>query len=76
MPRTAPTRHNFTSDNHALYAATVLRLMAQNGLPVTPVLDGDNSYTNRVELALPSTGGTITLLIPPPPDTWRFDPTA
>jgi hypothetical protein len=73
MPRT-PTSPPSLTTNHALYTGWVLGLMAKAGLPITPMVDDDGNYTNRVTLTLES--GPITLMIPAPPDTWRFDPLA
>ena len=74
MPRTpAPPPPSMTT-NHALYVGWVLGLAAKAGLAVTPVLDDDGNYTNRI--MVPVGEQPITLLIPAPPDTWRFDPHA
>jgi len=79
MPRSATPAHppsNFASDNHALYFGWILGLMVKSGLPVQPVVDDDGNYTNRVLLDLAGGLPQVQLLIPVPPDGWKFDPLA
>ena len=64
---------NFASDNHVLYAGWIMGHMVKAGLPFTPVVDPDGNYTNRVTVTTPE-GVVITLLIPAPPDDWKFAP--
>jgi hypothetical protein len=47
-------------------------MLAKSGLPANPVIDADGNYTNRIALTVGEE--TITLLIPPPPDSWKFNP--
>ena len=72
MPRPAGRSSNFASDTHVLYAGWVMGHMSKADLPFQPVLDDQGNYTNRVTVTTPE-GVVITLIIPPPPDDWRFD---
>ena len=78
MPRPHANAPTSLTTNHALYTGWVLGLMMKAGLPVEPVIDTDGNYTNRVILDLPTLapGTSVALLIPAPPDGWKFDPLA
>lgn len=76
MPPKASSRpSNFVSDQHVLFCGWVLGHMVRSGLPFEPVRDADGNYTNRVNVTTPE-GVVFTLIIPPPPDDWKFTPGA
>ena len=71
MPRAARAPSNFVNDLHVLYAGWVLGAMIKAGLTgIEPVYDEAGMVTNRVTVTTPD--GAVTLVIPPPPDGWRF----
>jgi len=71
MTKPAGRPSNFVSDQHTLYCGWVMGLMVKAGLPFEPVADEHGNFTNRV--SVPTLSGVgITLLIPPPPDDWKF----
>jgi len=72
MPAKSPGRSsNFVSDQHVLYVGWVLGHMQKAELPFTPVTDEHGNLTNRVTVPTP-VGVVLTLIIPPPPDDWKF----
>ena len=56
-------------ERHCLYIGWVLGMALVRGLPVKPVVDDENNYTDRIRLALPN-GRNIDLIVPEPPDDW------
>jgi hypothetical protein len=63
---------NFSSDRHALYMGWVVGKALQHGLKITPELDDDGQFTDRLTLQLPDDARyTLTVVVPPPPDDWE-----
>jgi hypothetical protein len=63
---------NFHSERHAHYCGWVAGALIRSGLNVTPVSDGDNSYTDRILLTMPN-GEQLELIVPEPPEGWTLD---
>ena len=62
------------SERHALYVGWVLGCAMRAGVEVTPVVDADGNYTDRLTVVLPDRTEPveyiITVIVPPPPDDW------
>jgi hypothetical protein len=61
---------NFTDDRHALYAGWVIGTAMRHGVQLEPIVDDDGNYTDQLRLV--HAGLDITLIVPPPPDDWKF----
>ena len=71
-----PTGPHWHSPEHTLYAGFVMGLAIRQGLDVSPIHDEHGVVTPKLQLHLPGHHDNetyrIVLVIPPPPDDWRF----
>lgn len=59
---------------HAMFVGWVAGIANREGVPLSPDVDDDGNYTNRLRLdvdglELPE-GVTLWVVVPPPPDNW------
>lgn len=62
---------NFIDERHNLYVGWVLGFAIRHGLPVTPVADDDDNFTDRFNIDI--AGQMITVVVPYPPEDWTLD---
>lgn len=69
---------HFVSERHALYTGWILGIALKHGIDLAPEVDDAGNYLPRLTLRLRAgpdrPAATVTLVVPPPPDDWTFNP--